>query len=388
MTSRPILRVTVHALLAAAGTWMASSVLPASLGGQAAEPVLSVDHYVRVKSTVPAIAGQVSPVYVRERVRTGTALRSAGLADRVVLFIHGAGTPAEVAFDTPVPDYSWMAYLAEAGYDVFAMDTTGYGRSARPAPMDDPCNLSPAEQAELVPTLLRAPCPPTYPHQLTSIQSDWDDIDGVVDYLRGLRRVERVSLVAWSLGGPRSAGYAAKHPEKVHRLVLLAPAYNRAAAAVAPALPAPGVAFNTQSQPEFAANWDRQVGCADQYDPKVSAVVWSEMVASDPVGRTWGTGVRRAPNTTTWGWNQSMVGRTQTPTLMVAGVHDRQVPIDRVRQLYEDIGAKQKVFVDLACASHNAMWERNRLLLFRASLEWLQQGTVNGKSEGMLQLGY
>ena len=48
----------------------------------------------------------------------------------------------------------------------------------------------------------------------------------------------------------------------------------------------------------------------------------------------------------------------------------------------------QKVFVDLACSSHNAMWEKNRLLLFRASLEWLQQGTVNGKSEGLLQLGY
>jgi fermentation-respiration switch protein FrsA (DUF1100 family) len=116
--------------------------------------------------------------------------------------------------------------------------------------------------------------------------------------------------------------------------------------------------------------------------------VWSEMVASDSVGRTWGTGVRRAPQTTTWGWNQAVVAKTMTPTLMVAGVHDKQVPPERVRQLYEDLGAKQKVFVDLACSSHNAMWERNHRLLFQASLEWLQQGTVNGKSEGMIQLGY
>lgn len=83
-----------------------------------------------------------------------------------------------------------------------------------------------------------------------------------------------------------------------------------------------------------------------------------------------------------------MAAKTQTPILMVAAVHDKQVPIDRVRHLYEDLGAKQKVFVDLACSGHNAMWEKNRLLLFRASLEWLQHGTVNGKSEGMLQLGY
>ena len=73
---------------------------------------------------------------------------------------------------------------------------------------------------------------------------------------------------------------------------------------------------------------------------------------------------------------------------MVAGAHDKQVPPDRVRELYADLGSRQKVFVDLACSSHNAMWEKNHTLLFRASLEWLTQGTVNGTKEGMLRLGY
>ncbi len=50
-----------------------------------------------------------------------------------MLFVHGAGTPAEVAFDVPIGDYSWMAFLARNGFDVFSMDTTGYGRSTRPA---------------------------------------------------------------------------------------------------------------------------------------------------------------------------------------------------------------------------------------------------------------
>ena len=121
---------------------------------------LSVDHYVRVKSTVPAIAGQPAHIYVRERMLPGTVVRSGGLGDRVVLFVHGAGTPAEVAFDVPYQDYSWMEYLANAGFDVFAMDTTGYGRSTRPSPMDDPCNLSPEQQALFVPALLERPCTP------------------------------------------------------------------------------------------------------------------------------------------------------------------------------------------------------------------------------------
>jgi hypothetical protein len=73
---------------------------------------------------------------------------------------------------------------------------------------------------------------------------------------------------------------------------------------------------------------------------------------------------------------------------MVAAAHDRQVSPERVRELYADHGAKQKVLLDLGCASHNAMWERNHSVLFRASLEWLEKGTVNGMQEGTLRLGY
>src|ERR1700747_3441245 len=172
--------------------------------------VLTVDHYVSVRSTVPSIVGQVSQLYVRERLRAGTALRASSLADRVVLFVHGAGTPAEVAFDVQYQDYSWMAFLASAGFDVFAMDMTGYGRSTRPAPMDDPCNLSAMQQTSFVPHLMAAVCEPSYPHQLTPLASDWSDIGAVVDHIRALRHVDKVNLLSWSLGGPRAGGYAAQ----------------------------------------------------------------------------------------------------------------------------------------------------------------------------------
>ncbi len=349
------------------------------------EKLLRVDHYVRVHSTVPAIDGQMTQIYVREVVEAGTAVRGAG--DRVVLFVHGAGTPAEVAFDVPYHDYSWMAFLARAGFDVFSMDTTGYGRSTRPAAMNDPCNLSKEQQAAFIPALMASPCSPAYARQMTTIASDWNDIGAVVDHVRALRRVDKISLLAWSLGGPRAGGYAAQHPEKIQKLVLLAPAYNRTSPADAPAqVPAMGAAMGTQTHGEFVANWDRQVGCPAQYEPEASDSVWSEMMKSDPVGATWGTGVRRAPNVTVWG--SAALAKISVPTLMVSGAHDKQVPQDRVRDLYTDLAAKQKVFVDLACSSHNAMWEKNHLLLFRASLEWLTQGTVTGKPEGMIQLGY
>ena len=61
---------------------------------------------------------------------------------------------------------------------------------------------------------------------------------------------------------------------------------------------------------------------------------------------------------------------------------------ERVRELHADLGAPQKVLIDLGCSSHNAMWEKNHMLLFRASLEWLDKGTVNGAKEGVVKMGY
>lgn len=346
--------------------------------------ILSVDHTVALKSIVPAISGQDAAIYVRERVAED--MKSPG-ADKVVLFVHGAGTPAEVSFDAPIGDYSWMAFLARNGFDVFSMDTEGYGRSSRPAPMNDPCNLSADQQKQFMPALIKEPCEPKHKGQLTTIASDWHDIDAVVDHIRQLRNVSKVSLVAWSLGGPRAGGYAAQHADKVGRLVLLAPAYNRTAPDAAPA-ETRGVAFNTQSRAEFDANWDRQIGCENQFEPAVRDAIWSDMLASDPVGARWGGGVRRAPSTATWGWNARTIGATTIPTLLVTGAHDKQVNPARVREAYEDLGASNKVLIDLGCSSHMAMWEKNHLLMFTASLEWLTSGTVNGASSGVLRLGY
>jgi len=364
---------------------LALLIVPLAIAADDGERVLTLDHFVRVRSTVPAISGQDAQIYVRERVQAGRALRGGSFANRVVLFVHGAGTPSEVAFDVPYRDYSLMAFLARAGLDVFGMDTTGYGRSTRPSAMGDPCNLAKDRQAPFV----AAPCTPSYSHQLTTIASDWNDIGAVVDYVRTLRRVDRVSLVAWSLGGPRAGGYAVQHPDLVERLVLLAPAYNKSASSDPPAkLPPDGVPMNTQSREEFYANWDRQVGCTEQYDPAAADAVWSAMLESDPLGATWGPGVRRAPATTVWGWNAAMSAKAKMPSLLVAGAHDKQVVPERVRELYADIGSSGKVFVDLACASHNAIWEKNHLLLFKASLEWLTTGTVNGVKDGEVKLGY
>ena len=362
---------------------------PALARADDGERLLTVDHYIRVKSTAPAIMGQDAEIYVREKVLAGTLSRGGTTQNRIALFVHGAGTPAEVAFDVPYRDYSWMAYLARAGFDVFAMDMTGYGRSTRPAVMNDPCNFPEAQQVQFVGSALKSACAPSYDHPITTMGSDWNDLGAVVDYLRDLRHVEKIALLGWSQGGPRAAGFAARHPDRVSRLVILAPAYNRDMPPDGPAnLPKIDDPMNAQSESDFTANWDRQVGCPDQYEPGASRAVWAGMIASDPVGATWGTGIRRAPSVPSWGFNRETAAKINLPFLMISGAHDRQVAPQRVRDLFADLASQQKIFVDLACSSHNAMWEKNHLLLFRASLDWLKDGKVQGKSEGEIRLGY
>lgn len=386
-----VTRITITALLVSA--WLVTAwVLPASADD--GEQLLSIDHFVPHIATTPAVAGQPIQLYVRERVQAATAMRSPSFVHKVVLFVHGAAVPSEVAFDVPYQDYSWMAYLSQAGFDVFGMDLTGLGSSTRPAPMDDPCNLPPEQQALLIPSVLTDVCAPSYSSQLATFSADWVDIDQVVDYLRAVRHVERVNLVGWSLGGPRAGGYAALHPEKIEKLVLVAPAYNRSVPTEPPTqLPEPGYAMDIATRQGFDGGWDSQVQCDDQFDPGVRDVLWTNLLGSDPVGAAWGPGVRRAPRWSgwpkgvTWGWNAERAAKVQAPTLLIAGELDQVVPEQDVQDLYADLRIDQKVFAVMACTSHFALWETRHIALFQASLEWLQDGSVNHIRRGAIRLG-
>ena len=175
----------------------------------------TTEHRVGVTSTAPALKGQRAELYVREV----TPARAGKLA--AVVFVHGAGTPGEVSFDSRMVDYSWMKQVAQAGFDTFSVSLTGYGRSTRPAAMEDRCNIVNTQQAGYV----AAPCPPSFTSPIATSTSDWNDIGAVVEYVKRLRGVDRVSLVGWSQGGPRITGYTLLHPENVDRIVVLAPAY-------------------------------------------------------------------------------------------------------------------------------------------------------------------
>lgn len=368
---------------------LAALALLAAFGAGAAKaadaPVLRSDHTLTVRSTAPGFAGKYAELYLREVKLAVTPQNPKGVA----LFVHGAGTPADVAFDVMYQDYSWMAYVARAGFDVWSIDMEGYGGSTRPPAMNDPCLLSPEQQKELIPGKLASACSPSSTTPITTMSSDWNDIATAVEYLTPMNGGRPIAMIGWSQGGPRAAGYAAQHPDKVARLAVLAPAYNPAMPDAEPnPLPSTPFPLTFQSQDDFKTNWDRQAPCPGQYDSAAAEQIWTILKRSDPEGAKWGPGGRRAPSVPSWGFNKAVVAKITTPFLMISGENDKQVAPERVRQLYADLGSPQKVFIDLACSSHNAMWEKNRLLLFKASVDWLTTGKVDGVDSGMLRKGY
>ncbi len=374
----------------AAGALAAAALVAAPVLAQAPQMV-AVDRFVAHKSTVPANAGREVGLFVHEKLSadTAAALAAGRGKARVVLFVHGQSVPTVPDFDLPYKDYSWMADLAAAGFDTFSVDLTGYGFSPRPE-MDNPCNLSPKDQAIVTPNPLAKPCKPSYPHRLTSFQSDWDEIDSVVDYLRKLRGVERVSLIGWSMGGPRAGGYAAQHPEKVDKLILYAPGYWRTGPSEPPsAAPGPEVPMTLQTRAALMQDrWQANVACEHQVDPGIRDAIWRSIMGFDSYGSVWGPpeGVMRVRTFTLYGWNAQAAAKVTAPTLILVGQQDALEP--SAEALYADLtAAPNKVLVEMACATHFAVWEATEYrFMHEASKEWLEGGRVRGKKNGKLSV--
>jgi len=342
--------------------------------------VLSQDRFVPHVSTVAANRGQTVGLFLRERV-LASAL-DAGTPAPVILMLHGGFAPSIVAYDLRYKDFSYMAQMARAGFDVFAFSHTGYAPSPRPR-MDDPVNVDASFQSELIPHVLPGPQSPRYPFKLVSSQTEWDEIDTVVDFIRALRGVERVHLVGWSTGAPRAGGFAALHPDKVDRVLLYGPSQFFEREEAPETMPEPGAPTLLQTR-EFLLErrWRDHVHDVQQLeDPGVCDEFWLSLMAIDEIGASWGRegiGIMRAPNRMNFGWKASLA-RIAAPTLYLLGEHDSYA---RRIESWKALAAPQRMFIRVAGCSHFMQFERARHLLYRATAQWLAEGTVDGQRSG------
>jgi pimeloyl-ACP methyl ester carboxylesterase len=341
--------------------------------------LVTTDRFVTHVSTVPAIKGQVTGLFLRERALPATLAQK---SPRVVLMVHGGFAPATVAYDLQYKDYSLMAALAREGYDVFALSHTGYAPSPRPL-MDDPCNVDQEFQHELIPQVLPAPAAPRYAHKLVSSRTEWDELETVVEYICKLRNVERISFLGWSTGTPRAGGYAALHPERVDKLVMfgIAPFFQPD---TPPAqMPEAGSPMILQSREFLLHNrWQDNIHDPAQLeDPAVCDAVWRELMEVDTVGATWardGKGIMRAPNRMNFGWRDNLA-KIKAPTLMLLGEFDNYAK--RI-EAWHTLAAPQRMFIKVAHSTHFMQFERSRHLLIRAAAAWFADGVCDGHVSG------
>ena len=304
--------------------------------------------------TVPD--GAAGQIYVRNKRPDGLSRFS---SDRIAIMVHGATYPA-TAFDLPLAGKSWMDYMAERGFDVYTFDLPGYGRSTRPASMDQP-----ADQNE----------------PLTRTADAVKALGAVVDFVRGRNGVESVNLVGWSWGTVITANYAAENPTKVARLALYAPAWFRTTPSLVQVEGKLG-AYRTVSRDAALQRW--LTGVPEEKKADLIPPGWFEQwadatFATDPKG---GGKTLRAPNGVVldgqefWAKGQSTYdpAKITVPVLLVLGEWDRDTPPYMAQTLFPLLtNAQWKRFAMLSEGTHTILMEKNRMLLLRTVQQFLEE---------------
>ncbi|MEM1416476.1 MAG: hypothetical protein AAGH15_16315, partial [Myxococcota bacterium] len=260
---------------------------------------------------------------------------------------------------------------------------TGYGRSAIPAPMDDPCNLAPAEQARY-----GFDCAPSYPFVMTTSDSELADLRAVVDHVRRERGVARVHLVSESLGGARVIHFASAHAERVGRLVFFGTGGSGLLATEGPTGPVPAEGAAVEGIGEDGIrNALRGPSCREgAVDPSVLDAAVALMLAPETLGLAWGPGVLRVPTVQLWGAARANLERVEAPALVVGGECDPLAFPAAVDALYRTLGSRTKVRARMEGTGHVVMLETNHGVFAALAAEWLAAGSLDGRSSGEVRI--
>ncbi|OAN50198.1 hydrolase [Paramagnetospirillum marisnigri] len=282
-------------------------------------------------------------------------------ANKTVLFIHGASYPAHSSFDLAVEGKSWMDWMAERGFDVYALDIRGYGKSSRPAAMSQ----TPEANAPVVDTTQAV-----------------EDVAAAVDFILSRRSTDKLVLVGWSWGATVAGTYATQTPQRVERLVLYAPQWLRDVAPPSEADIARVPAWRSVD-PRLARDiWLKSVPEAkrDTVLPKSVFTTWmNATLNSDKEPAMPGT--VRAPNGVVadtmkyWAmgkprWKPESVS---VPCLVIQGEWDSEAPPAMGMTVFNRLSQTPlKRYVMVGETTHAALFEANRHQLYNAVKEFLE----------------
>lgn len=313
-------------------------------------------------------------LYVRNKCLEPTARVA---SDKVVLFVHGSTYPAETSFDLPLGGLSWMDYIAGSGYDVYLMDVRGYGRSTRPPEMDEPA-------------MYHAP--------IVRTETAVRDFAAVIDFIRARRRVDRISLMGWSWGTTIAAAYTACNNAKVNKLVLYAPQWLRTSASLADPGGTLG-SYREVTRESARTRWLNGVpdDKADDLIPSGWFDAWAQATfATDPRGAMRKPPVLRAPNGVVqdnrdfWAAGKTLYepADIRVPTLLVHAEWDVDTPSYMLHGCFAKlVNAPYKRYVEIGEGTHSVMMEKNRMQLFQAVQQFLDEDVTHAWNQAGLEHG-
>ncbi len=284
-----------------------------------------------------------------------------GKPSQTVLFIHGATFPGSATFDLGVEGGSWMEWMAKRGYDVYALDLRGYGKSTRPPAMGQPAEANPpAVDGE------------------TAVA----DVSKAVDFILSRRSLDKLVLVGWSWGATLAGAYTAQAGSRVDKLVLYAPQWLKDGG------PKPTEklgAWRAVPLPAVRERWTRDVPAGEKAElvPAAWADAWmAALKDSDPEGAAQTPPALRVPNGAIADWLDSWGAgkpywrpeRISAPTLVIQGEWDAETPPDMGLSVFANLTrAETRRYVLIGEGTHTLLLEKNRQQLFRAVQSFLEE---------------
>ncbi|MEM7490255.1 MAG: alpha/beta hydrolase [Pseudomonadota bacterium] len=282
-------------------------------------------------------------------------LRARGddLARPPVLLVHGA-TYASPLYDLGVPDRSWLAALAEAGFAAYALDVRGYGRSVMPETPDRPF----ARMDEAGPDIGDAMAWIAERHGRTPalIGGSWGSI----------------TTAAWAAGGGRAAA-----------LVLYAPIFAARNQGWIDLLSKGGRLRDWGPTRRVTlegtrARWDAEIPeGADWREEAVLRDLWAQSLADQ--GHAPDAAAFEAPNGTFLDLWDAMNGRAlydpgkvRCPTLLLRGGADPTSTRADATALLDRLAAPERRYVEIANGAHFVSAERRAPQVFAASIAFLR----------------
>ncbi len=243
---------------------------------------------------------------------------------KVVLLVHGATWSSRCTFDT-ADDYSLMDDLAAAGYDVFAIDLHGYGKSGKTE------------------------------RDWTEAETAAEDLDAAADYIRAFRWIEKIHLLGYQWGAQAVGLFANKHPKKVAKLALFGMRYRQAERKAEPA------EQYRRNTPETAMLRPED----GDLDPAFVRRRAQICAAADP----------QSPNGALRDLTQRSAVRPEAikqPTLLIMGDREGDTVPDRV-QFFQELASAHKWFVVLPGLGKLAPIERGRAKFTSALIAFFEQ---------------